>query len=221
MNLAFESFEPINVKSGRVTVVDVASPQHYLELITGFKDDTDQLHVSADDWELAQTSKLSYWLGDPMLELDLNKVFMKMVLARLSVLATDEWSQLADEVRIVKTHVLETSYLLDLPLEVSSSLSLEAVIKSAGLTIPEHVNQDPYVKMETLIKIITEINEQRMLVLTNVSHYLNVTQFCQLAEVVADAQVPLLLIEFSNCNRRTMFEKCDYIYIDKDFVDWR
>lgn len=220
MNLAFSSFEPITTKSG-INVLDVADPKLYFDLIRGFKDEVDTLHLSDDDWKLMVTNKISYWLGDPMLDLDLNKIFMKKILGRFSELIGDDWAKLADEARMLNTHILEESYLLDIPLEVAPVMNVESVLKNSGLLLSLETLSDPYAKMEALIKVTSEINEERVLVLTNVSHYLNVTQLCQLEKVVTDAGTQLLLIEFSNCNRRDFFKDCCYTYIDEDFVDWR
>lgn len=166
-------------------------------------------------------TKLCEWTGDLMLDVDLDKLLLRKVLLHFGTVIGDEWSIMADEARQLNTHVLEASYLMDLPLEVKPILDVETVLKNTGLSFSDDVSKDPYAKIEALIKSFSEINEHRIIVQTNLSHYLNVTQFCQLEELVETMGTQLLLIEFSDRDRHELFKKCDYTFIDADFVDWR
>ena len=55
----------------------------------------------------------------------------------------------------------------------------------------------------------------------NISHYLDVESLSKLLDQVKNTSLELLLIEFSDVERRKFFEKCQYIYIDRDFMDSR
>ncbi|MYV17789.1 type II-A CRISPR-associated protein Csn2 [Furfurilactobacillus milii] len=221
MNLAFASFKPFTLKDSTISVIDVASSNLYLKLIQSFRDEIDFVHVSDKEWKLLPVTKLCEWTGDLILDVNLDKLLLRKVLLHFGTVIGDEWSNMADEARQLNTHVLEASYLMDLPLEVKPILDVETVLKNTGLSFSDDVSKDPYAKIEALIKTFSEINEHRIIVQTNLSHYLNVTQFCQLEELVETIGTQLLLIEFSDRDRHELFKQCDYTFIDADFVDWR
>ncbi|KRK75446.1 hypothetical protein FD30_GL002017 [Levilactobacillus namurensis DSM 19117] len=64
------------------------------------------------------------------------------------------------------------------------------------------------------------MHDQRLTVLTNVSHYLQVPQLEALGKVVAEADLPVIIIEFSETRQVNYFKSCQYYYIDRDFVLW-
>lgn len=222
MNVTYYPYTPIHITPGRIVVVDTAIPKVYSDLTDGFRKELDTIRLSDDEFQSLDIAKWSQWYGDPRLELNLDRQFQRVVLKRyLNVMSATEQSTLMDLARQLSGRVLENSFALDLPLDVTTLASVEAIIKFSGLHYSESASTDGYVTLETLIKTITELNDPQLTVLTNVSHYLEKSQLQDLVKLVGTTAIPMLVIEFSECERRENFENCDYIWIDHDFVDSR
>lgn len=224
MNVTYYPYQPILVRPGQVVVIDTASSKIYSDLVEAFRDEKDLIRISGDDFESLDLGKWSEWYGDPKLELNLDHQFQRIVLKRLSkTLTNDQRIALMDQGRALVGRVLESSFLLDLPLAVSSITGVDSIIKFSGLHFSEAAWQDVYATIETLIKTIIELDDQQLTVLTNVSHYLNVDQMQDLVRLVntTTVPVPVLIIEFSFDPRPDVFKNCSYIWIDEDFSDSR
>ena len=221
MNLTYYSFPPFQIKPGCVTVMDTGSPKFYQDVVVGLKNQDDTIHLSDDNFTTIPLKTGAQWYGDPLLTVDLNHLFQhKLQLQLEKVLADEQIVSLSDELRQLLVRVLEGSYLMNVPLELPTAPDLTKLIKFSGIQLASAVQHDPYGIIETLIRVQIELNNQRMIVLTNVSHYLSVNQLQSLARLVATTELPILLIEFSSSRRNEIFQECDYHYIDSDFVLW-
>ncbi|WP_143462189.1 type II-A CRISPR-associated protein Csn2 [Levilactobacillus enshiensis] len=221
MNLTYYSFPPFAIDKNRVTVIDTATQRVYRDLTLGLQDRADTVYLSNDSFETIELSKGSKWYGDPMLTLDLNVLFQKKLQAKLTtLLAEDQVVQMADDLRRLLSQLLADSYLMDVPLELPEIPGLAKLIKFSNIQLTSELNDDAYAIIETLIKVLLELNDHKLIVLTNVSHYLSSSQLQMLVRFMANADLPLLLIEFSPTKRTSYFKECDYHFIDDDFVLW-
>lgn len=221
MKLTYYSYEPFDVPNGRITVLDTGAVKIYQDLVAGLCNDEETLHVATDDFELKEIPQLCQWYGDPLLEVDLNGLFQRKLQARLlKVLSDQQTVQLTDQLQQLLTRILGDSYLLDVPLGISETPELTKLVKFSGLQVDSLEEMGVHGILETLIKILVELNDSHTVILTNVSHYLQVAQLQELSKVVADADLPVVIIEFSETRRNDYFKDCGYHYIDRDFVLW-
>jgi len=221
MNLTYYSFPPFVINRNRVTVIDTAAQRVYRDLTLGLQDRADTIYLSNDDFETIELSKGAKWYGDPMLTLDLNALFQKKLQSKLiTLLADDQVVQMADDLRELLSQLLVDSYLMDVPLELPEIPELTKLIKFSNIQLMSELDDDAYAIIETLIKVLLELNDHKLIVLTNVSHYLSSSQLQMLVRFMANADLPLLLIEFSPTKRTSYFKVCDYRFIDSDFVLW-
>jgi len=222
MNLTYYPYAPFPVNTGKVTVFDTGASKIYFDVCRGFTDAVDTVRISNDDLELLSCSSACSWYGDPMLSVDLNKLFLRKVQQRLLGLLTDEQQiSLVDKSQDLVTTVTSDSFLLDLPLEVGMMPDLEKVMKFVGLSFPTEITNDPYAILETLIRTHVELGVKKSIVLTNVSHYLTSRQLTDLIQLVHELEATVLVIEFSESNRSEKFKNACYYYVDSDFIDWR
>lgn len=221
MNFAYYSFPPFTVRSSKVTVVDTAVQRIYQDLSLGFQDKLDTVKLSDDSFDAVIVKNGAQWYGDPMLTVDLNSLFQRKLQTQLiKLLADDQVVALSDGLRELLSKLLEDSYLMDVPLEMPEIPELAKLVKFSGIQVTTGPVDDAYAIIESLIKVLIELNDKRMLVLTNVSHYLQVSQLQSLVRFMVNTDLPLLLIEFSSSQRKEYFTGCDYHYIDSDFVLW-
>jgi len=222
MNITYYPFKPFKIESGKVNVLDIGNGKMYFDICRGFSDLADTIKISNDDLEIQDCGKQCSWYGDLMLSVDLNKLFVRKIQQRLLELMNDEQQvALLDRGREVVSEVTDVSFLMDLPLEVSSLPDVEKIMKFVGISFPSELAGNPYAILETLIQTHVELGIKKKLVLTNVSHYISKQQFHNLSHLVSDLNVTVVDIEFSETSRAEKFVDACYYYVDEDFVDWR
>lgn len=222
MNITYYPFKPFKIEPSKVNVLDIGNSKMYFDICRGFSDLADTIKISNDDFEIQDCGKQCSWYGDLMLSVDLNKLFVRKIQQRLLELMNDEQQvALLDRSREVVSEVTDVSFLMDLPLEVSSLPDVEKIIKFVGVSFPSELAGNPYAMLETLIQTHVELGIKKQLVLTNVSHYISKNQFRNLSHLVSDLNVTVVDIEFSEISRAEKFLDACYYYVDEDFVDWR
>lgn len=221
MNITYYGFSPFKADSGKITVIDTGSQRIYQQFTSGFRGENDEIKLSNENFSPVSLRTGAQWYGDPMMTVNLNGLFQKKLQSQLGKIMGDEQVvRLSDDLQHLLSRILEDSYLMDVPLELPIAPDLNKLIKFSGIQIAPELDSNPYGIIETLIKVLLELNDQRMIVLTNVSHYFSVSQLQSLVRLVADADMTLLLIEFSQIRRANYFRDCCYHYIDSDFVLW-
>lgn len=187
----------------------------------GLKGQAETVHIATDNFELKTPEIACHWYGDPLLEINLNTLFQRKLQGQvLNLLADQQKIKLTDQLQAILTQVLGVSYLVDVPLDIPETPELTKLIKFSGLRISQSLEGNVHGILETLIHTLVELNDRQMVVLTNISHYLQVAQLQELGRVVADTNLSVLIIEFSNFTQSDYFQECDYNYIDSDFVLW-
>ncbi|QPB57699.1 type II-A CRISPR-associated protein Csn2 [Lacticaseibacillus paracasei] len=222
MNLAYYPFQLITTKPSEVTVIDTASPKVLTDLTEALRNDFDKVVLSNDQLELQEIRKGSLWVGDPILELDLDKLFQRLIYKKMGLSIEDRrLVELIDESQQLAMNLLQDPFLSDLPITVEPGGKLEQIMKYCNVHFDEAVTSESTSKIEALIQTLTKLEEKKLVILTNVSHYLSAKDFLSMTEQIVDTELQLVLIEFSKVNRKEYFEQCQYIYIDEDFVDSR
>ncbi|MFD1429385.1 type II-A CRISPR-associated protein Csn2 [Lacticaseibacillus mingshuiensis] len=220
--LTYFPYAPITLLPGKATVVDTASPRVYMDLLDGIRQEKDILVFANEQTKVVDTSKAATWYGDILLEVDLDKLFQRLIIKQLLAVISDESTvKLIDEAKEMLRLVLESSFNLDIPLDVSLTPTLENIVKFSGLSFSPETKADPYATLEVLLRTLVELENVKIPVLTNLSHYLDVNQLNQLAGLVAGTGMAVLDIEFSSISRHSLFEECQYIWIDSEFNDSR
>lgn len=221
MNVTYYSFPPFSVPPRKITVIDTGSQRVYRDLTAGVQGKADTVKVSDDNFASVPAKMGAQWFGDPMLTLNLNELFQRKLQAKLvKLLADDQTVKLTDGLRELLSQMLADSYLMDVPMELPTIPEVAKLVKFSGIQLAPDIQENPYGIIETLVKVLLELHDQHMIVLTNVSHYLQVSQLEMLVRFMANVDLPFLLIEFSPIRRKDYFEECDYHYIDSDFVLW-
>lgn len=222
MNITYYPFEPFVIQDNKVTVIDVGTSKMYLDLCQGFSEGADTIRVSNEDFELQSVHSQCSWYGDLMLSVDLNKLFLHKIQQRLIQLMDDvRQVALLDKSRELSSEVTDLSFMMDLPLEISTLPDVEKIMKFVGISFPSDIAKNPLELLETLIQTHVELGLHKAIVLTNISHYISKSGFIALTKIVSDLQVKLIDIEFSEFRRVESYENCCYYYVDSDFVDWR
>lgn len=222
MNLAYYPFQVITTRPSLITVIDTAVPKVFLDLLRTLRDDNGKIVVSDDKMQIQEAHKACLWVGDPALELDLDKLLQRWIYKKVAQMIDDQrLVELIDQSQHMAMDLLKDPLLNDLPLTVEPGGKLEQIMKYCNLHFDEGVTVEPVSKIEAAIQTLTKLEEKRLVILTNVSHYLGDKEWKHLVDQVSDTTLELALIEFSDVERKNFFEDSQYVYIDKDFMDSR
>ncbi|MCX2455097.1 type II-A CRISPR-associated protein Csn2 [Lacticaseibacillus nasuensis] len=222
MNITYYPYRPIHAEQGHITVIETAIPEMYSGFLRSFREAQDSVKLSDEHFNRLALEKYTEWIGDLMLELDLD-VKLKRLLLKHVLNSLDEYTatKLIDQARALSNEVLAAVDSLDIAMDVAPITEIDAIIKFSGLHFSPIIHEDIYGKIETLVKALLELNEQKLVVLTNVTHYLDVSQMQDLVRLINTTPLTFLIIEFSSQQHRGYFADCDYVGIDKDFLDSR
>ncbi|QER66635.1 type II-A CRISPR-associated protein Csn2 [Paucilactobacillus nenjiangensis] len=222
MKLTYAPFEPFEINTGQMTVLETGNFDVYQKLIMNFKNLQDDLQFSDDEYKLVETTKALHWVGDPMFVENLNKLFQVKILKQVYQIMPDETQQkLIDLTRQIKSIVSDTVYMIDLPLEVNAEIDIMKIIKFSEIEYSPTMTLGPYAIIETILKTLSELNETKIIGFMNISDYLRESEFVDLVQLVKTLDLNVLLIKFSEIQRSEIYNECRYYYIDNDFVDWR
>ncbi len=219
MNIAYYPFNPIKTHAKKVTVIDLGNVQVYWDFVQGLSENTDTIKTSTDEFEKKDPHQLCTMYGD-LLTLDLNKIFghkiAKLVLAEMT---QSDQVQLIDAIQKIQGYLLGNVFMFDLPLLLEMP-AISDIIKMLGLKLAPEEIRLPYDKLETLIKILIELDCDQVPIITNASHFLNKEKIDSFSAFLATTELSCVLIEFSENKRDVLFENTDYYYVDSDFVLW-
>ncbi|WP_295773655.1 type II-A CRISPR-associated protein Csn2 [uncultured Limosilactobacillus sp.] len=221
MKVVYETHQTIDVKPGKITVLATNNQTVYLELIRGMKDMNESIHFYDDDYKEVDHNKAMDWDGDVVADLSLEKTYSTEIIKYINQSLTDEERRQLDQAGLeFYTAIQDKLLMVDIPLEVSFDGDIKRMMKYAQIHFPKEINNDPYGIIEADLKIHLECDDQSIIGLTNVAHYLTLDQISHLVEINDHLQTKVLLVEFTESRNQDAYPNCDYYYIDEDFVDW-
>ncbi|KIS03032.1 type II-A CRISPR-associated protein Csn2 [Paucilactobacillus wasatchensis] len=222
MKLAYYPFEPFIFADDKITMIETGNHDIYQNLILNFKDLKEDLHFSDNDSNLLDTSKALHWFGDAFIQVDLDKSFQTHLYKKLKENMTEsQTKQIFDLAQQLKTSILEATYILDLPLQVEEQTEMSKIFKFSDLHFSSTLVSNSYGIIEAILKTANELNDDKILGFMNVSDYLTDDELVELNELVRSLKLKVLLIKFSEIERREKFNGCRYYYIDSDYVEWK
>ncbi|MFD1465493.1 type II-A CRISPR-associated protein Csn2 [Lapidilactobacillus mulanensis] len=222
MNLTYYPFKPFIIEKNKVQVIQTNNPKVYTDLAGGLREINDDIHLSTADYDAVEISKGILWVGDVFLGFDIDKAFAGLIQKKIiNQMSSDSLSKLITIDQQLRATVLDEIFTYDLPIKISTDFSLAKVIKYCDISFESSAKTQPYDIIELLLKTASELQETKVIVLTNVRNYLSVSQFQELVSLANTLDLYTLLVEFSETEKRDYYANCCYSYIDQDFVDWR
>ncbi|GAK48675.1 putative CRISPR-associated protein [Secundilactobacillus oryzae JCM 18671] len=222
MKLTYFPYKPIEMTVDQPTILQTNNVAVMTDWVSGLRDLNDKIKLSDDSYNSVDISKGIHWIGDPFLQVDLNKVFEAPLQKRLvEVLDDDARSKLFELDKALKSAVFDASFSLNLPLAVGNDFDPLKMIKYSGIAFAEEIKSDPYDIIESVIKVAFQLKITKIITLVNVHNYLSVNQFHELVSVIKALDLTTLFIDFSESNHSELFDECRYSFVDEDFIDWR
>jgi len=221
MRVTMYPYQPFEVTNQKITVFSTNSADVYTKLIAGFKDQQEILKISDDQFQLIDIVKSVLWGGE-ISTLDPNKLFQSRLIKKMAKDLTDDQRQnLVGLDSQMRAAILEAAFMYDLALDIDLEWDVQKALKYFNLKFSNDIQTNPYGIIESIVATASELNETKIIVLMNVSHYLSISQFNELVRLMATLNVKLFIIEFSETSNPTRYQECRYYHIDADYVEWR
>lgn len=221
MKMTYYPYEPFLIDDKKITIIETGNRQLYQDLILDFKDLKESVEFSDENHQMVETPKALHWFGDVIQNNDLNKMFQSHICKSIRSEINEQQSQkIFEKAQELKNLVLEATYMLDLPLNVEEQTDFEKIIKFCDIRFEDKLKLSPYGIIETILKTVIELKENKIVGFMNVSDYLTSNELTELSSLVRSLSLKCLIIKFSEMDRRELFDDCRYYYIDSDYVKW-
>lgn len=194
MNITLYPFQPFTITPNKITVFSTNAVSVYTKLITGLKTEQEALKISNEDYQLVDFNKSILWIGD-LATADLNQLFQKQLLKKISNDLNDTQRQTLVQLdNQIRTAISDTILMYDLSLTVGQEWNISKLLKYISVKFFNSIQTDPYGIIENVVKSVSELNNNKIIVLMNVSHYLSISQFNELVRLIAALDVKLFII---------------------------
>lgn len=221
MRLSYSTHKPFEIEDGKITVLATNNQVVYRDLILGLKGQNELLKTFDDDLNVIEINKSFDWLGDIMIQPDINKKYMPVILKKLFASMPDQQRNRIHEATTNLDNAIQESLdLADLPVKVTYDFDLKKAMRFTDAHLNQRTLNDPYDIIRTVIKIHEMCELKSCLAISNVAHYMTAEQFGELSGFLQDVIQPILLIEFTDMSQESFYSNCNFYYVDKDFVDW-
>lgn len=160
-------------------------------------------------------------LADPLLSGDITKKYMPHIVnSYLTNLDEENRNKMIKSFYSLESILQDSLLLEDLPLAINFDEDLKKLLKLTEIHLDKSMLLSPYGIIETVLKIHQTCNLKTVPVICNVAHYLEKQEWQELASLVKEMNLILVVIEFTTRENLTIPKDTPFYFIDKDLIDW-
>ncbi|MBC6356768.1 type II-A CRISPR-associated protein Csn2 [Lactobacillus helsingborgensis] len=221
MNLSYLTHKKWVLKKFGVKIIATGSPIAYRDLIQGFQRQNQLLLCSDDNYNALNISETFDFIGDPLLSGDITKKYMTHIVSSyITNLDEENRNKVIKSFYNLETTLHDTLLLEDLPLEITFDEDLKKLFKLTDVHLDKTILNSPYGIIETVLRIHQVCNLRTIPVICNVAHYIEEREWQELASLITQMKLIVILIEFTDAKNLYIRKDIPFYYIDKDLVDW-
>ena len=221
MILTYATHKKWVFKDPGIKVIGLQSSIAYRDIIQGFQGKNKLLICSEDDYSPLDVNKTFDFIGDPMLSGDITKKYMPHIVSSyLKNLDEENRNKVIKSFYNLESTLQDSLLLEDLPLAINFDEDLKKLLKFTEIHLDKSMLLSPYGIIETVLKIHQTCNLKSVPVICNVAHYLEELEWQELANLVTEMNLILVVIEFTTKENLAISKDIPFYYIDKDLIDW-
>lgn len=221
MKVCLRGHKPFAATKPGINAIATLNPQVYRQLITGLQQDDDNVQLFDSTARQVYVAKAINFVGDVWLNqatvLDNMTPVLNYVAAQFTPNERDEinrgWQKMS---QIVMDNLLK----VDLPLMINDECSMKRILKSVSLNFERSIVATPYDIIELAVKVQQLCMAPRVLVVSNLAHYLTKKEMAELLQLTLGTQTTILTIEFTPPRIPALDAVHLCGYIDDDLIDW-
>ena len=222
MIFSYKGHQSLNIEAGKVSVISTNSPTVFSDLINGVNDFNDDVKLFDDSYNRMELSKSIDFDSDLIFTHKLYEKYSKQLLPSIISNMTEESkNQIDGDIRKVFSKIQEGMFMTDLPLEINYDGDLKRLLNYCHIHFAVNSTSSPYDIIMDDLKLHLECNLKSVLCFSNLANYVSKAQFGDLTSQVESMGIPLLLVEFSEFNKRDFYQNANVLFIDQDFIDWK
>ena len=216
--LIYYPLKPFEIKEG-LNFISIEPKNILFNFITGLQVDDDSLTVVKNETIINKKQDILF-IGDVTNDFDLNHVYSKIAEKRMMGLMSE-----TDIKEIITLNSKMESFLNqfiinnNLPLISEKHFDLDRILKNQNFKIEEKVMNTAYDKIQNVIDIASEFNDERLLVFTNACKYLAKEQVDYLSNNIKLQEITVVFIEAST-KKMTAESATSSHFIDNDFIEF-
>ncbi|NUE97952.1 type II-A CRISPR-associated protein Csn2 [Lactobacillus melliventris] len=208
-------------KDPGIKIIGLQSPIAYCDIIQGFQGKNKMLLCSEDDYNPFDIGKTFDFIDDPLLGGDITKKYMPHIVNNyLKDLDEENRNKMIKSFYSLESILQDSLLLEDLPLAINFDEDLKKLLKLTEIHLDKSMLLSPYGIIETVLKIHQTCDLKTIPVVCNVAHYLEKQEWQELASLVKEMNLILVVIEFTTKENLTIPKDVPFYFIDKDLIDW-
>ena len=221
MILTYATHKKWVFKDPGIKIIGLQSPIAYCDIIQGFQGNNKMLLCSEDNYSPLDIGKTFDFIGDPLLSGDITKKYMPHIVNNyLKSLDEENRDKLIRSLYSLESILQDSLLLEDLPLAINFDEDLKKLLKYTEIHLDKALLIHPYGIIETVLKIYQTCDLKTIPVICNVAHYLEKEEWQELASLVTEMNLILVVIEFTTKENLAISKDTPFYYIDKDLIDW-
>ncbi|MPW13665.1 type II-A CRISPR-associated protein Csn2 [Lactobacillus helveticus] len=221
MILSYVSHKEFKLEKSGLKIISTRSTIAYRDLIQGFEKVQPTLICSNNKYEPLDIAKAFDFIGDILLTKNVIEKYMPHILkSYIQKLDEKNRNKIFSAYHNLESLLQDSLLLEDLPLEIDFNEDLKKLLKAENLHLDVKLLKEPYVIIESILKIHQMCKIDSVPVICNVANYLNSQQLQELSNLVKQMNMKLVLIEFTDKDFLIVPKNAEFFYIDEDLVDW-
>ena len=221
MILTYTTHKKWVFKDPGIKIIGLQSSIAYCDIIQGFQGKNKMLLCSEDNYNPLDIGKTFDFIGDPLLSGDITKKYMPHIVnSYLTNLDEENRNKMIKSFYSLETILQDSLLLEDLPLAINFDEDLKKLLKLTEIHLVKSMLLSPYGIIETVLKIYQTFDLKTIPVICNVAHYLKELEWQELASLVKEMNLILVVIEFTTKENLAIPKDIPFYFIDKDLIDW-
>ena len=221
MILTYATHKKWVFKDPGIKIIGLQSPIAYCDIIQGFQGKNKMLLCSEDNYSPLDIGKTFDFIGDPLLSGDITKKYMPHIVNNyLKSLDEENRDKLIRSLYSLESILQDSLLLEDLPLAINFDEDLKKLLKYTEIHLDKALLIHPHGIIETVLKIYQTCDLKTIPVICNVAHYLEKEEWQELASLVTEMNLILVVIEFTTKESLAIPKDIPFYFIDKDLIDW-
>ncbi|RMC60163.1 type II-A CRISPR-associated protein Csn2 [Lactobacillus sp. ESL0260] len=195
MILTYATHKKWMFKDPGIKIIGLQSPIAYCDIIQGFQGKNKMLLCSEDDYSPLDIGKTFDFIGDPLLSGDVTKKYMPHIVNNyLKGLDEENRDKLIRSLYSLESILQDSLLLEDLPLAINFDEDLKKLLKYTEIHLDKALLIHQYGIIETVLKIHQTCDLKTIPVICNVAHYLEKDEWQELASLVKEMNLILVVI---------------------------
>lgn len=222
MIISYKGHKSIKLNDGKVSVIGTNNQTVFQDIIDGLQGLNDKMHLLDSDFnELEIEHNIDFDSGILFSHELFSKYEKKIINSVIENMNYEDKSKLNNSIQQLYTILQQQLFLTDLPLNVTYDGNLKRFISYCHLQLDDSGISSVYDIIISDLKIHLECELPSVLCFSNLNNYLGKNEFKHLLDEIQLIGKPLLLVEFTEKNKRELFGNSEFLFIDKDFIDWK